>query len=117
MPIQTIFVGLNPNNASVDQSGPLNVDSCKRLKVKNCVFQGTEVKSALYIQSTMIPGNPVMCTFSGRPDVYQNSSVAIFDFRSPVTFQGNYDFRFFDATGTPVNLTGNIILHLEFTVL
>lgn len=115
MPIKTLFINLSPAaNQNFDQSGVINVSDCKRLKVKNCVFQGTEVKSQLYIQSSLIPDSP-LCTFSGRPDVYQNSSEAIFDFRRPVSFSGTYDFRFFDSTGAPVNLVGNVILHLEFT--
>ena len=116
MPIKTLFINLSPAaGQNYDQSGIINVSECKRLKVKNCVFQGTEVKSQLYIQSSLIPDSP-LCTFSGRPDVYQNSSETIFDFRLPVSFSGTYDFRFFDATGAPVNLVGNVILHLEFTV-
>lgn len=115
MPIKTVFVNLSPGaGTNYDQSGVINVYDCKRLKVKNCVFQGTEVKSQLYIQSSLVP-EPVLCTFSGRPDVYQNSSETIFDFRQPVSFSGTYDFRFYDSTGAPVNLVGNVILHLEFT--
>ena len=116
MPTRTIFINLNPNGASTDDSGVINMMNVKRMSVKSCTFDGTATTKKHFIISNM-PGNDIVGIFSGVANIQLPQNPIVFDYQQPVNFQGTYTFSIYDYAGALTAITGNIVLHLEFETL
>ncbi len=65
----------------------------------------------------MLAATDVVGYFSGADNVDVNQQPIVYEFPEPRNFQGTYNFQMFTFAGASVNLTGNILLHIEFHCL